>query len=81
MVTLVEALQLLGYAAGALGGSLLFMEFFQVPSYVNYEPEYDDYNIDMAPNQIRQYTWAGRAGAILVAAGFAVQFLAVLLAP
>lgn len=80
MVTLVEGLQLFGYAAGALGGSLLFMEFFQVPSYVNYEPEYDNYNVDMTPDDVRQYTWAGRAGALLVAAGFAVQFLAVLLA-
>jgi hypothetical protein len=79
MVTIVEGLQLTGYAAGALGGSLLFMEFFQIPSYVNYEPEYDEYNVDMTPADVRQYTWAGRSGALLVAAAFALQFLAVLL--
>lgn len=80
MVTLVEGLQLLGYGAGTLGGVLLFIEFFMVPNYVNYDPDYDDYNIDMAPEEVRQYTWAGRAGAILLAAAFAVQFLVVLLA-
>jgi len=78
MVDLVQGVRLAGFAAGTLGGALLFMEFFQVPSYVNYDPEYDDYNIDMAPADVRQYTWAGRAGALLVALAFALQFFAVL---
>lgn len=79
MVTLVEGLQLAGYAAGALGGVLLFLELFQLPNYVNYDPDYDDYNVDMAPAEVRQYTWAGRVGALLVALAFALQFVAVLL--
>lgn len=79
MVTLVEGLRLAGAAAGALGGVLLFLELFQLPNYVNYDPDYDDYNVDMAPADVRQYTWAGRIGALLVAVAFALQFVAVLL--
>lgn len=72
-------LQLVGYGAGTLGGALLFVEFFQLPSYVSYEPEYDEYNVEMAPAAARQYTLAGRAGALLIALAFALQFVAVLL--
>lgn len=79
MVTLVEALRLAGFAVGGVGGVLLFLEFFQQPSYVKYDPEFDDYSIDMAPEEVRQYTVAGRAGAIMIALAFAMQFLAVLL--
>ena len=80
MVTIVEGLQLAGYAAGALGGALLFVEFFQLPNYVNYDTDYDDYNIDMAPAEVRQYTWLGRAGALLLSLAFALEFFAVLAA-
>lgn len=79
MVDIVQGLQLAGTAAGALGGTLLFMEFFQIPNYVTYDPEFDDYNVDMAPDEVRQYTWAGRIGALLVALAFALKFVAVLL--
>ena len=79
MVEFVQGLQLAGNALGALGAALLFMEFFQLPNYVEYDPEFDDYKIEMAPSEIRQYTWAGRSGAILVAVAFAINFLAVLL--
>lgn len=71
--------QLAGFGAGTLGGVLLFVEFFQLPSYVNYDQEYDDYNLDMAPRDVRQYTLAGRAGALLISLAFALQFVAVLL--
>lgn len=72
-------LQLASTAAGALGGSLLFMEFFHIPNYVTYDPEFDVYGIDQAPDDVRQYTWAGRVGALLVAVAFAVQFVVALL--
>jgi hypothetical protein len=82
MVDIVQVagwLELAGYAIGAVGGALLFMEFFQLPNYVNYDPDYDDYNLDMAPADVRQYTWAGRAGALLISLAFALEFLVVLL--
>lgn len=72
-------LELLGFGVGALGGALVFMEFFQLPSYVNYDQEYDEYNLDMAPADVRQYTLAGRVGAILISLAFALQFVSVLL--
>jgi len=78
MVEFVQAVRLAGFAAGALGGVLLFLEFFQLPNYVNYDPEFDDYSVDMSPAEVRQYTWAGRAGALLLAAGCALEFFAVL---
>lgn len=80
MVDIVQVLRLAGYAVGALGGTLLFVELFQVPNYVNYDPEFDDYNIEMAPADVRQYTWAGRAGALMLSLAFALEFFAVLLA-
>lgn len=76
MVDIVEGLRLAGAAAGALGGSLLFMEFFQLPSYVTYDPQFDDFSVEMSPDEVRQYTWAGRIGALLVALAFALQFVA-----
>lgn len=72
-------LQLSGFGAGTLGGALLFVEFFQLPSYVSYDAEFDDYNVEMSPTTVRQYTLAGRAGALLVSLGFALQFVSVLL--
>ena len=79
MVTLVSSIQLAAYALGALGAGLIFIEFFQQPSYVQYNKEFNDYTIEMSPSEVRQHTWIGRAGAFLLAVAFALQFLAVLL--
>lgn len=79
MVDYVLALELAGYAIGALGAVLVFFEFFQEPSYVEYEPEFNDYSIDISPMEITEHTWAGRIGAFMIAVSFALQFLAALL--
>lgn len=78
MVGLAETLRLAGTALGALGGALLFVEFFQRPSYVEYNPEFDDYNLDVSPSRVREHTWAGRIGGFCVAVGFALLFVAAL---
>ena len=80
MVSLALALELAGYAVGSLGGVLVFFEFFQQPSYVEYSTEYNDYSIDISPSQVSEHTWLGRVGAFLVAVAFALEFLAALLA-
>ena len=79
MVTFVTLIQLAGYALGALGAGLMFMEFFQQPSYIRYNKEFNDYTIEMSPGEVREHTWIGRVGAFLIAVAFALQFLAVLL--
>jgi hypothetical protein len=79
MAEFVTTLRLAGYAIGALGGVLLFAEFFQQPSYVEYETEFDSYSLDISPTELRQYTWLGRVGALLVSLAFAVEFAATLL--
>ena len=79
MVTLVTSIRLAAYALGALGAGLIFMEFFQQPSYIRYNKEFNDYTIEMSPNEVREHTWLGRIGAIMVAVAFALQFLTVLL--
>lgn len=80
MVTYVLALELAGYALGALGASLVFFEFFQMPSYVEYDTEYNDYSVDISPREATEHTWVGRVGAFLLAIAFALQFFAALLA-
>lgn len=72
-------LQLAGYALGALGAVLLFIEFFQQPSYVTYEPEFESYNVDISPQEVTEHTWFGRVGALLLALAFALEFFAVFL--
>ena len=72
-------LQLSGYALGALGAALLFVELFQLPSYISYRESFNSYNIAMSPQDAREYTWAGRIGALLIALAFALQFVAALL--
>lgn len=79
MVTLVTSIRLAAYAIGALGAVLVFMEFFQQPSYIRYNKEFNDYTLEMSPNEVREHTWIGRIGAFLIAVAFALQFLAVLL--
>ncbi|MFB6353682.1 MAG: hypothetical protein ABEJ92_06305 [Halobacteriales archaeon] len=79
MVDLAGAVQLAGYALGALGAGLLFIELFQLPSYVDYQAEFGSYNLTMSPQDPTEYTWAGRVGALLLALAFALLFLAALL--
>jgi hypothetical protein len=79
MVDLVLALELSAYALGALGGALLFFEFFQLPSYVEYSEEYKDYSVDISPREVTEHTWIGRVGAFLVTVAFALLFLVALL--
>lgn len=79
MVDLAGALQLAGYALGALGAGLLFIELFQLPSYVDYQPEFEDYTITMSPQSPAEYTLAGRIGALALALAFALLFIAALL--
>lgn len=78
MVAVAGVLRLAGTAIGALGGALLFVEFFQPPSYVEYNPEFDDYELDVSPSEVREYTWAGRVGGLCVAVGFALLFVSTL---
>ncbi|MFB6305267.1 MAG: hypothetical protein ABEH47_08875 [Haloferacaceae archaeon] len=78
MVAVGEALRLAGTALGALGGALLFVEFFQRPSYVEYDPQFDNYEITIGPSEVREHTWAGRIGGFCVALGFALLFVATL---
>ncbi|WP_435129686.1 hypothetical protein [Halobaculum sp. D14] len=75
MVTLAEVLRLAGAALGAVGGTLLFLELFQVPSYVRYNEEFGSYDIDIAPNELTEHTNLGRAGALLISVGFTLLFL------
>ena len=80
MVAADAALSLAGYALGTLGAALVFVEFFQLPNYVEYRTETGSYNISYSPSDAREYTWAGRVGALLIALCFALQFVAMLLA-
>ena len=80
MVAVSALLSLVASAMGALGGTLVFVEFFQTPSYVSYEPEWDNWNMTISPTDVEEYSWAGRIGALLVALAFALQFVATLLA-
>ncbi|GGM66682.1 hypothetical protein J2752_000140 [Halarchaeum rubridurum] len=74
--TLIESVRMGGYALATLGMLLVFLEFFQQPSYVSYDPEFENYNVDISPQSVREHTWIGRLGALFAAAGFAVEFLA-----
>lgn len=77
-MTVGEILRLAGSALGALGGLLVFIEFFQTPNYVTYNREWDDYEIEMSPREVREHTWAGRAGGLLLGVGFALLFVGTL---
>jgi hypothetical protein len=79
MSTHVTLVSLAGHAIGTIGGVLLFVEFFQLPSYITYEKEWDNWNIQVSPNEVRQYSAAGRIGAVMIAIAFALQFVATLL--
>lgn len=79
MVALSVLVSLAGYALGTLGGVLVFIELFQTPSYIEYEPEWDTWDLNINPTEVDEYSWAGRIGALLVALAFALQFVATLL--
>ncbi|MFB6112206.1 MAG: hypothetical protein ABEJ35_06695 [Halobacteriaceae archaeon] len=79
MVQVVTTLRLAGGALGAIGGVLLFLEFFQLPTYLQYDSNVGSYSIDFSPQNPKQYTWIGRVGALLIAVAFALQFLAAFL--
>ncbi|MFC7098744.1 hypothetical protein [Halobaculum marinum] len=79
MVTIAEGVHLAGAAFGAVGGALIALEFFQVPSYVEYREEWDSYDLDIAPEEVREHTNLGRAGGLLVSLGFALLFVGELL--
>ena len=75
----VTTLRLAGYAVGAFGAALLFLEFFQIPSDVSYDDQVNLYTIEMSPNEVRQHTWIGRAGALALSVAFALLFFAAFL--
>jgi hypothetical protein len=74
-----NALRLLGSVLGAPGGVLLFVEFFQMPRYVEYNAEFQDYRIDTNQSNVREHTWAGRIGGLCIALGFTLLFVATFL--
>ncbi|MFB6101315.1 MAG: hypothetical protein ABEJ73_01975 [Haloplanus sp.] len=76
MVAVANALRLLGSALGALGGALVFVEFFQMPNYVEYNPEFQDYRIDTSHAEVQEHTWIGRIGGFCISLGFALLFVA-----
>jgi hypothetical protein len=78
MVAVPDLIRLGGYALGTLGGLLVFVEFFQTPNYVEFDEEFETYNLNISPDDVRQYSLAGRAGALCLALGFALLFLATL---
>jgi hypothetical protein len=79
MVALAELLRFVGTGLGSIGGLLVFVEFFQTPSYVDYDPDLDSYSIDRMPPEFREHTWLGRLGGLAVAVGFLLLFVATFL--
>lgn len=78
-MAVADIARLAGTALGAIGGALLFVEFFQVPSYISYQEDIESYDVDMMPDTVSEYTGFGRAGAFCIALGFALLFVATLL--
>jgi hypothetical protein len=72
-------LRLAGFALGAFGGVLVFAEFFQLPSYVEYDEALRTYTLELSPSELREHSWVGRTGAFATALGFALLFVAELL--
>ncbi len=75
----VTYLRLAGLALGVVGATLVFVEFFQIPEYVEYRENFGDYKVRLSPDEPGEYTNIGRVGAILIAVSFTLQFFAVLL--
>ncbi|MFW5965310.1 MAG: hypothetical protein ACOCY6_03895 [Halodesulfurarchaeum sp.] len=78
-MALATQLQLVGSALGVFGATLLFVEFFQLPSYVRFDTDFESYSVEISPNDAQEYTMFGRAGAILIAVAFALQLLSAFL--
>ena len=76
MASLSATLRLAGAALGVIGATLLFIEFFQLPSYVHYDTDFETYNVQVSPQAADEYTWFGRIGAMLLASAFALQLAA-----
>ncbi|ERH11363.1 MAG: hypothetical protein J07HB67_00370 [halophilic archaeon J07HB67] len=76
MVEVAQTITLAGAALGAVGGALIALEFFQQPSYVDYNPEFDSYEVQINPQELTEHTWLGRAGGLLLSAGFTLLFVA-----
>ena len=79
MAEIATLVSLAGYASGTLGAMLLFVEFFQLPNYVTYDQEWDNWQLEVSPAEVKQHTIIGPLGALLVALAFALQFVATLL--
>ena len=75
-MALPATLQLAGAALGAIGATLLFVEFFQLPSYVSYDRDFQSYSVQISPDAADEYTWFGRIGALFLALGFGLQLAA-----
>lgn len=76
MASVASTLRLSGAALGAVGAALLFVEFFQLPSYVRYDTDFKSYSVEISPNEADEYTWFGRIGALLLSVGFGLQLAA-----
>ncbi|MFB6254755.1 MAG: hypothetical protein ABEI06_09100 [Halobacteriaceae archaeon] len=79
MVKLLVILELLSTAIGVFGATLIFIEFFQQPDYIRYDTEFESYSVNISPDDPGEYTWFGRAGALLLATAFAIQFFIIFL--
>ena len=79
MVEYDVVIAMIGYIVGAFGGLLIFIELFQVPSYVRYKPKLNRYDVEIKPTEVQQYTLAGRAGALMIAIAFSLEFIAILI--
>lgn len=78
-MAIATQLSLAGSAIGVLGAMLLFVEFFQLPSYVRFDTDFESYSVEISPNDAREYTLFGRAGAVLIGVAFAFQLMATFL--
>lgn len=74
-MAIAESLRLAGAALGTVGGVLLFLELFQVPSYVRYQEDLGSWDVDLTPTEVTEHTWLGRIGALSVSLGFALLFV------
>ncbi|MFB6085532.1 MAG: hypothetical protein ABEJ84_01785 [Halodesulfurarchaeum sp.] len=78
-MVLATQLSLAGSALGVLGAMLLFVEFFQLPSYVTFDTDFESYSVQISPNDATEYTAFGRIGAVLIGVAFALQLTATFL--
>lgn len=78
-MAIATQLSLIGSAVGVLGAMLLFVEFFQLPSYVRFDKDFESYSVDISPNDATEYSTFGRTGAVLIGVAFALQLTATFL--